>query len=343
MRVPSFLRPSRRIIVHVGLPKCGSSTIQRHMAGNAQAHLADGVCYPETGQATDGYRNHLPLARMAPQDLAGAVDAIHNEAGTCHTVVVSCEDWANTFPRCNLVALCDTIARRMPGWDLRIVAYFRNPFDFVESCYAQYVMAGLFQVSRDRFYRSGDPSIERFLALFEVMRGFPLWSNLGFVRLLGGHLPGHRLSLRSIEKEDVKHGEMLTDFCALARLPAPGPAAHSNIRLSNRKLAELEHVQTLVDQDTYGALRDRLIAQEFPRLPEADNRRVTTLHIGHELARSISKCIAEERAPLSRLLDTRASALCAVPARDWTRHDMLGPRDHDILARFVDMNTGKAP
>lgn len=323
----------RRIVLHVGLPKCGSTSIQRHMAEGEAAHRARGVCYPQSHRTAEGYRNHLPLARMAPGDLAGAVSDIMAEAEGCHTIVLSCEHWANALPRSNLAALCEILSRA--EGELRVVAYFRNPFDFVESCYAQYVLAGLFQISRHRFYADGAPSIEKFLARFEAMRGFPLWSALGFARLLQDHVPTGALSLRSMEDRDLKAGGMLADFCALARLPEPAPAPRANTRPSNRKLAELEHIQTLMDQDSYAALRDRLLAHSFARLPEADHRRTTTLHIGPDLAAKIAGCLGEERKPLARCFATRTEALCAVPTRDWARHEVLSPRDRDNLARFA--------
>ncbi len=337
LRLPSFLhlRPRRRIVLHIGLPKCGSSSIQAHMADHAAAHRARGVCYPETGRDKAGYRNHLPLARMAPQDLDAAVDAIRDEAEGCHTLVLSCEHWTNAFPHCNLAALCDALAERMPEWDLRITAWFRNPVDFVESCYAQYVLAGLFQISRHTFYSGAKPSIEKFLTEFEARRGFPLYSNLSFAQMLQEGLAGRTLTFRSIEAADLKPGGMLADFCALARLPAPKDAPRANARVSNRKLAELEYVQTLVDQNTYGALRERLLAAAFPRLPEADNRRVTSLHIGPDLAGIITDRTRSESAAIARLFDTRTTALCTMPTRNWARHDMLGERDRKILAAFI--------
>ena len=334
----SFSR-RRRIFLHVGLPKCGSTSIQRHMAEHEAAHLARGVCYPRAHRARDGYRNHLPLARMAPGDLAGAVRDIVAEAADCHTIVLSCEHWANALPRCNLSALCEILARDMPCWDLQVVAYFRNPFEFVESSYAQCILAGLFQISRDQFYKGERPSIDKFLAEFEAGRGFPLYSNLGFVRLMQEHLPRSALNLRSIEPRDLKSGGMLADFCRLVRLPRPDQALCANTRLSNRKLAELEYVQTLIDQGSYVALRDRLIKHEFPRDPAADDRRATTLHIGSGLAKDITHQINDERTPLARIFATRTKGLCTVPTRDWVRHDVLSARDHDSLARFVAKHT----
>jgi hypothetical protein len=331
---PPFLR-RRRIVLHVGLPKCGSTSIQRHMAENDVLHRARGVCYPLSHRTADGYRNHLPLARMAPGDLASAVQDIMAEAQGCHTVVLSCEHWSNALPNGNIAALCEALAQGMPRWDLRVVAYFRNPFNFVESCYAQYVLAGLFQISRNRFYTDGAPSIDKFLTQFEAMRGFALWSNLGWAQLLQTHVPKGALSLRSMEAPDLRDGGIVADFCTLARMPRPAPAPRANTRPSNRKLAELEYVQTLIDQDTYAALRGQLLTHEFSRLPEADHRRSRTLHIGPDLAEVIAGRTREDRAPLARMFATRTSALCAVPACDWARHEVLNERDRANLASFV--------
>lgn len=341
LRLRSPFSRRGQIVLHVGLPKCGSTSIQQHMAGDEDAHRAQGVCYPRSHRTQDGYRNHLPLARMAPRDLTRAVQDIRAEAEGCHTLVLSCEHWTNT-PGGNLKALCKALGTEMPQWDLRVIAYFRNPFDFVESCYAQYVLAGLFQISRHRFYTDGAPSITKFLTQFEARRAAPLYSNLGFARLLQDHVPAGALSLRSMEADDLKKGGMLDDFCALARLPRPAPAPRANTRPSNRKLAELEYIQTLIDQDSYGALRESLLAHEFPRLPEADSRRTATLHVGSDLADTIARHMQKEHTQLARLFDTRTDALCAVPARDWSTQDVLSARDRTNLARYIAQHSGQA-
>ncbi|MFW8595920.1 glycosyltransferase family 2 protein [Cribrihabitans neustonicus] len=337
--------PGRQIWLHIGLPKCGSTTIQRHMASAGSAHQAHGVCYPQAWRSADGYRNHLPLAKLPSRKLPQALADITAEAldRECSRIVLSCEHWANAFPGSNLLQLYKALRTQLPGWQVRIAAYLRNPYDFVESCYAQYIRAGLFQISRHRFYADGAPSIEKFLACFEDSRGFPLYSNLGWARLLMAHFPPEVLMLRSIEPQDLVQPDMLADFCSLLDLPLPGGTGRRNQRFSNRKLAELEYVQTLTDQDSYARLRPQLLEQDFARGAETASRRGTTLHIGADTAAAITRQIESERAELQRNFSTAVSGLCEIRTGagpgGWARAELLDAEDRAQLRAFVACNT----
>ncbi|WP_291730906.1 glycosyltransferase family 2 protein [Leisingera sp. F5] len=335
---------ARQTWLHIGLPKCGSTTIQRHMAAAGTVHQAHGVCYPQAWRSTDGYRNHLPLAKLPPKMLPQALARITAEAldQDCSRIVLSCEHWANAFPGSNLLPLYKALQAQMPGWQVRIVAYFRNPYDFAESCYAQYIRAGLFQINRHRFYADGAPSIEKFLSCFEDSRGFPLYSNLRYARMLMAHFPPEVLMLRSIEPLDLAQPDMLGDFCSLLGLSAPEAAGRRNRRVSNRKLAELEYVQTLTDQDSYARLRPQLLDTDFCRAPETSNRRGTSLHISADTAAAITRHIESERAELQQIFSTGTEGLCEIRTgagpEGWARTSLLDAEDRAQLRAFVARN-----
>ncbi|QBR38542.1 glycosyltransferase family 2 protein (plasmid) [Leisingera sp. NJS201] len=336
--------PARQIWLHIGLPKCGSTTIQRHMAAASVQHQTHGVCYPRAWRSADGYRNHLPLAKLSPLMLPQALARITAEAldQDCNRIVLSCEHWANAFPGSNLLPLYKTLQAQLPDWQIRIVAYFRNPYDFVESCYAQYVRAGLFQINRHRFYADGAPSIEKFLSCFEDSRGFPLYSNLRYARMLMAHFPPEVLMLRSIEPPDLVQPDMLGDFYSLLGLPAPVSTGRRNRRVSNRKLAELEYVQTLTDQDSYARLRPQLLDTDFCSAPETEDRRGTSLHISADTAAAVTRQIESERAELQQTFSTGTSSLCETRTgagpEGWARTGLLGAEDRAQLRAFVARN-----
>ncbi len=340
---PAYLekRPERQVWLHVGLPKCGSTTLQQHMLKSEKLHQEQGVCYPQSWRSRDGYQNHLPLAKLAPEALPQALEDITSEAlnRKCNHIVLSCEHWTNAFSSSNLPRLHATLRAQCPDWRVRILAYFRNPYDFVESCYAQYVRAGLFQISRHRFYADGAPSIEKFLTCFEDSWGFPLYSNLQFARLLSEHFPSDELLLRSIEPQDLAEPDMLADFCHLLELPTPDKTQRSNQRIRTRKLAELEYVQTLTDQDSFSKMRSRLLETDIIKSPRTDNNRSSTLHIGAETAEIITKHIKNEKEELQKIFSTRVNSLCSTrspeTATDWARSDLLGTEDKIALQTFV--------
>lgn len=338
--------PGPQVWLHIGLPKCGSTTIQRHMAAAGSEHQARGVCYPQAWRSPDGYRNHLPLAKLPPRMLPQALAEISAEAleRECSRIVLSCEHWANAFPGSNLLPLYEALQAQLPDWQIRIAAYFRNPYDFVESCYAQFVRAGLLQINRHRFYADGAPSIEKFLACFEDSRGFPLYSNLGFARMLMAHFPPEVLMLRSIEPQDLAQPDMLGDFCSLLGLPGPARTGRRNRRISNRKLAELEYVQTLTDQNSFARLRPQLLDTDFNTRPDPGNRRGTTLHIGPETAAAIAGQIESERAQLRQIFATGTAGLCEIRngagPEGWARASLLDDEDRARLRAFAARNAG---
>lgn len=334
-RLRSLFGKRRRIVLHIGMPKCGSTTLQNLMDAHREENLAVGVCYPDTHRSPDSYRNHLPLMRLEASRLGEAVAAIRAEAADCHTIVLSCEDWTTAFPAGNLAQFCDVLASDMPEWELRVLTYFRNPFDFVESCYAQFILAGLFRLSRPDFYADGAPSLDKFLTTYAKSRGVALYSNLGLARMLLDAVPRSALTFRSMESDDLNSGSIVEDFCELANVPTPPALPRANRRVSNRKLAELEYVQTLVDHKRYAAVRTALLAHEFPRLKAADNLRSTGLNIGPDLFETISTQAAQERRALSKLFDTGVDALCATPPQQGVLHDLLSDQDRRNIAEFV--------
>ncbi|MEX5579933.1 glycosyltransferase family 2 protein [Pseudophaeobacter sp. A-200-2] len=334
-------RPEQQVWLHVGLPKCGSTTLQQHMSKSAELHQTQGVCYPQSWRAPDGYRNHLPLAKLAPESLPQALDEIISEAlnRQCSRIVLSCEHWTNAFSSSNLLRLHATLRAQFPDWQVRVVAYFRNPYDFVESSYAQYVRAGLFQISRRRFYADGAPSIEKFLACFEDSWGFPLYSNLQFARLLTEHFTSEELLLRSISPQDLAEPDMLADFCRLLELPAPETTQRSNQRVSIRKLAELEYVQTLTDLEGFARLRPMLLQTNVTGSADLDILRSSTLHIDLETAEAITQQIEKERAELRKIFSTGIKGLCEIRSTTspsgWVRSDPLSENDRIALRAFV--------
>lgn len=340
---------TRQIWLHIGLPKCGSTTIQRHMAAAGTLHQAHGVCYPQAWRSTDGYRNHLPLAKLPSRQLPRALAQICAEAAErdCSRIALSCEHWANAFPGTALLPLYRALQAQLPDWQIRIIAYFRNPYDFVESCYAQFVRAGLLMINRHAFYAGGAPSIEKFLARFEENRGFPLYSTLSWAQQLLAHFPPGVLNLRSIEPQDLDQPDMLGDFCSQLGLPVPPRSGRRNQRISNRKLAELEYVQTLTDQDSYARLRPQLLERDFCRGAETAERRGTTLHIGADTAAAITSRIEAERAELQQIFATRVGGLCEIRSgagsEGWARSSLLDAQDRAELRAFAARSTGLKP
>lgn len=331
----------RQIWLHAGLPKCGSTTVQHHMAAAYEQHLQLGLCYPQSHRAPDGYRNHIPLARMAAGALPAALAEIAAEAERhgCRRILLSCEHWTNMFRTGNLAALVQLLQQQMPDWQIRLVAYFRNPYGFAESSYAQFLRAGLFGIDKAAFFAAGPPGIGRYLRCFEDSYGFPLPSLLGFARMLRAQLPADSLILRSNAPADLDAPDMLSDFCSLLGLPPPAAAPRRNSRILPRKLAELEYVQTRVSQPVYAQLRPKLLKRDFTRGAPPGPARGSSLHLSAAMADGITRLLEAERSDLARLFATRTDALCAARSQDWSRAELLDEAARARLRKFIRRQT----
>ncbi|QAX32095.1 hypothetical protein [Leisingera sp. NJS204] len=331
----------RQIWLHIGLPKCGSTTIQHHMAETYEQHLRLGLCYPQRHRSPAGYRNHIPLARMAAEVLPAALTEIEAEAErhSCRRILLSCEHWTNAFRTSNLAALVQALQQRMPGWQIRLVAYFRNPYGFAESSYAQFLRAGLFGIAKPAFFAAGPPGIDRYLRCFEESYGFPLPSLLSFTQMLLAQFPRDSLVLRSNAPADLDAPDMLSDFCNLLGLPPPETAARRNSRIQPRKLAEIEYVQTRVSQPVYMQLRPKLLKRDFTRGAPPGPARGSSLHLSAAMAEDITRRLEAERSELAALFATRTDTLCAARSQDWGRAELLDEAARVRLRKFIRRQT----
>lgn len=114
---------TRRLILHVGAPKCGSTYLQRCLIQSAEALRAVGIAYPHDGKGHPGN-----AADLAGIDRA-ALDALYPPG--IHTVVLSHEDLL-FLPRRGAA-----LAALAPGAGLKIaVPVFLRPFP--EMLYGSY-------------------------------------------------------------------------------------------------------------------------------------------------------------------------------------------------------------
>lgn len=168
----------RRIILHVGAPKCGSTYLQRVLLKNRDRLLRLGIAYPHSGGAHPG--NAADLQEIAE-------DRLLADFGACHTLIYSHEDLLSAAARGRPLA---GLAARL-GIGLEIVAFLR-PF-------SELLFGTWSQMMKQRFeswLASGQPydGLD-----FEglVRRSRPLYDVDAFLRQWAGHLDGRPLLLRS--------------------------------------------------------------------------------------------------------------------------------------------------
>ena len=135
----------RRLFLHIGYPKTGTTSLQRFLAANEVALAARGVLYPQTGRWRDAqygmnfalglgaYDRPAELPAATPAEIAAGL-AAEVEASGCERIVVSSEYFAiaSVPDRAKVQAL-------FAGYDVKIVCYLRRHDDALESAYAQAV------------------------------------------------------------------------------------------------------------------------------------------------------------------------------------------------------------
>jgi hypothetical protein len=144
---------SRRIVLHIGAPKCGSTYLQRVMLRNTATLEAAGIRYPHDGQSHPGNAASL-----------GAIDRATLErhfSGGIHTVIFSHED---LFPNAQRGAALARLAAE-DGTTVQIVVFLRPFSEMIFGDYSQF-MKQFF----DRYLASRDPYDGRDFEAFVLER-----------------------------------------------------------------------------------------------------------------------------------------------------------------------------
>ena len=118
---------SRRIILHVGSPKCGSTYLQKVMHQNADALLARGIRYPAPPPDHPGNAGHIETIDRATLE--------EYFAGGVHTVVLSHED---LYSKARVADALTRLAKE-DGTEIQVIAFLRPFSDFLFGDYSQFM------------------------------------------------------------------------------------------------------------------------------------------------------------------------------------------------------------
>lgn len=171
----------RRLIIHIGAPKAGSSALQQFFALNADCMRRQGIFYPLPPNATDlsqpqsgnGFRYAKALA-LAPNDPATRAFFRKRLARPHPTLLLSSEffwglgedGWSTIIRECRHV-----------GCELQLLAYLRPQTDWLVSIYSQRLrrhgehrsMRQLFLDTReDLIYQNRLVSVMRFAPMLRL-------------------------------------------------------------------------------------------------------------------------------------------------------------------------------
>jgi hypothetical protein len=201
------------IIVHVGLRKAGSTSIQNFLHKNENALRGLSIEYPGPRKLTRN--NHLALAReirgQTPVDAGGGVlreIAVHWRVAAADTMILSAEAFeeCETSEAVKLGAL-----RRTPDEAVIIVLILKDLVDLMWSSYAQMVKVGVKTHDFDAFFdkRIVDRRVDYFATASRWADAFG-WDNL---------------RVRLLDRDHLLNGDLIDDFLGIAGVDPDSPAA----------------------------------------------------------------------------------------------------------------------
>ena len=133
---PRAQRP--KLVVHCGLPKTGTTSLQAHFYGQAQAYREAGIYYP-TQDADKKDRNHAWFSKGLRDALVDQLEAtLQSCPNDCHTLFLSDESLFVEMPGLSDAALT-ALHEVLAGYEVEVVLFERDPIEWMRSFYLQSV------------------------------------------------------------------------------------------------------------------------------------------------------------------------------------------------------------
>ncbi|NVO28941.1 hypothetical protein HJ526_16035 [Donghicola sp. C2-DW-16] len=192
-----------KVILHVGMPKCASSSIQAHFADHYDAYVSLGLLYPAAGRETTGYRSHRPLHHASIAEFPVIIEQIAAEARSknCENILLSSEELGNAVVKNSEIAdLIKALQAQFGASNVEVLFLIRNHASFVASSFAQFIKAGLFRVSENLFFRHPEPSINAYAECFRAQNGFDFFDFHEFFQRFEAVANGARFNVLNINE-----------------------------------------------------------------------------------------------------------------------------------------------
>ena len=229
---------AKRVLVHVGTRKTGSTSIQRMLCERREWLRARGVHLVETGVARRRERSNAGLARAIADRSAAAASRAWNRlaeeiaAVEAEWFVVTAEDFASPGIRFRVADRLAALASRGIA-EVDVVGYVRPQWQLLESEYAQRATGGRVGASFARFVTetlaAGTHSIVDYGVVFQPFRA----------------LLGRRVRVFPLEPSSLPHG-LLAHFLELCGVAADAVRGTTSPRANPRWGAKHVEVCRLV-------------------------------------------------------------------------------------------------
>ena len=194
-----------KLILHVGCPKCGSSSIQSFLLQNQQALRDRGTViinqkFEHPGSETAQSVAQVTLGRLLPtkgakEQIKSALRDIHHamDQHNDSSCVISSESLTNT------TEYAEYFSDAKDLFEVEVVAYVRPQQSWLPSAWKQYGLRDgeSLEAFIDRHMQAGSPNFLRRLLPWEKVFG------------------RDAMRVNSMRKQRLKNGDLVTDFCHL--------------------------------------------------------------------------------------------------------------------------------
>lgn len=264
---------NKRLILHIGMPKTGTTSIQNFLTQFGERDPETGLWYPPEGRAGHA---HYGLG-MAMRDgegpegferILGQIDGAPD--GT--TAVFSCETLSMQQPARVLECLPDRYVNS-DEWDFHMVAYIRPHLDLLLSGYQQLVRTGQAPSRVEDFLRS--PRAAR--------------AQIGYALREYHDALGDKLSVGALLKDRLPGGDVVADFLKRiesfgGKAPAytPGEAPRANETLPPHGMALLMHARGLLPADTDEKTARQMLRRFYRQVMQRHDKESGELELSRE-------------------------------------------------------------
>jgi len=240
-----------KLLIHTGIHKTGTTTIQNTFYNNRSALAAQGFFYPLTGlsEAENNWGHHA-LAYALRQEPSGRAmwQALRAEADQSQAdkIVVSSEELSLLpFPTLGALQPYRIIAETFKGYEIQLICYLRPQADMVASLYNHHVK-----------------SIGEARGILDFMADIaPRLDYMQYLHVAGSGLGDAAIHVRRFAREWLK-GDILEDFAQYIGLDLNAgikrPKATLNPGLSVQGLHQMIEANTRLADDPERLKRERL-------------------------------------------------------------------------------------
>jgi hypothetical protein len=206
------------IVIHIGLRKSGSTSLQYFLSANEEALRRVGVEYPRLGRlgrltqtAHQNLQCELRGRKALFDPTRGTIADVADywRRSDAHTLILSCEG----FEECPTNEAVRLKALARGGEEFRIVLIIRDLVDLMPSSYGQKIKSGVKHYDFDTFFEQR--MRETRVDYFQIARNWA--SAFGW----------DSLRVRVLDAEHLLNGDLIDDFLSLAGVEPGSPHVRS--------------------------------------------------------------------------------------------------------------------